>query len=180
MILIGADRESSDDLANGGFRFRRDLLRRLVLNRMLDVYSVEIDSFQRSDFKAFTLFFTPKLNQPRNPFKAGMKAGMGKERKGSIVERDGKFYFRISYTDSLGKKRGASVLTDTRLCGDVGCETPHSQAEPMTLFLRRFRYGFPCVERVLNKVNAGIRFNLRSPLFCVHYPFVFLRRWRCL
>jgi hypothetical protein len=34
-----------------------------------------------------------------------MKAGMGKERKGSIVEVDGKFYVRISYTDSLGKKR---------------------------------------------------------------------------
>lgn len=34
-----------------------------------------------------------------------MKAGMGKERKGSIVERDGKFYVRVSYTDSLGKKR---------------------------------------------------------------------------
>jgi hypothetical protein len=44
------------------------------------------------------------------------------------------------------------------------------------LFLRRFRYGFPCVERVLNKIKAGIRFNLRSPLFCVHYPFVSLRQ----
>jgi hypothetical protein len=126
MILIGADRESSDDLANGGFRFRRDLLRRLVLNRMLDVYSVEIDSSQRSDFKAFTLFFTPKFDQPRNPFKAGMKAGMGKERKGSIVERDGKFYFRISYTDSLGKKRGAPVLTDTRLCGEMSIVKLHT------------------------------------------------------
>jgi len=30
---------------------------------------------------------------------------MGKERKGSIVEGDGKFHVRISYTDSLGKKR---------------------------------------------------------------------------
>ena len=52
MILIGADRESSDDLANGGFRFRRDLLRRLVLNRMLDVDRVEIGSSQRAGLRA--------------------------------------------------------------------------------------------------------------------------------
>jgi hypothetical protein len=30
---------------------------------------------------------------------------MGKERKGSIVERAGKLYVRINYTDSLGKRR---------------------------------------------------------------------------
>jgi len=51
---------------------------------------------------------------------------MGKERKGSIVERDGKFYFRISYTDSLGKKRGAPVLTDTRLCGEMSIVKLHT------------------------------------------------------
>ena len=30
---------------------------------------------------------------------------MGRERKGSIVERDGKLYVRAGYTDSPGKKR---------------------------------------------------------------------------
>src|SRR5262245_47261529 len=30
---------------------------------------------------------------------------MGKERKGSIVERAGKLYVRINFTDSLGKRR---------------------------------------------------------------------------
>ena len=42
------------------------------------------------------------------------------------------------------------------------------------LFLRRFRYGFPCVERVLNKLKAGIRFNLRPRFFVfiiLLYPF---------
>jgi hypothetical protein len=34
-----------------------------------------------------------------------MKAGRARERKGSIVERDGRFYVRVFYTDSLGKRR---------------------------------------------------------------------------
>jgi hypothetical protein len=34
-----------------------------------------------------------------------MKAGMAKEKKGSIVERAGKLYVRLSYTDQLGKRR---------------------------------------------------------------------------
>jgi hypothetical protein len=48
----GADRESGDDLANDGFRSRRDLLRRLVLNRMLDVDRVEIGSSQCAGLRA--------------------------------------------------------------------------------------------------------------------------------
>jgi hypothetical protein len=48
----GADRESGDDFANGGFRFRRDLLRRLILNRMLDVDRVEIGSSQCAGLRA--------------------------------------------------------------------------------------------------------------------------------
>ena len=34
-----------------------------------------------------------------------MKASTGKQRKGSIVERDGRFYVRVGYTDDLGKRR---------------------------------------------------------------------------
>ena len=34
-----------------------------------------------------------------------MKAGMGKQRKGCIVERDGRLYVRIAFTDDLGQRR---------------------------------------------------------------------------
>jgi len=34
-----------------------------------------------------------------------MNPGMSKERKGCIVERAGKLYVRVAYTDQLGQRR---------------------------------------------------------------------------
>jgi hypothetical protein len=55
----GADSEPGNDLANDGFRFRRDFLRRLILDRVLDVDRVEIGPI-------LACFLIPKEPTDRN------------------------------------------------------------------------------------------------------------------